>query len=580
MECQVVDQAGAFVGGLDASAFAGAARNYRVVAVVGCQSGGKSTLLNAAFGTAFPVLDAPKSGRRRTTLGVWASIAGDASAVRPVGQPALVVLDVEGADSRERGDGARAFESRTALFALALSDVVVVNMWAHDIGRHSAANYELFETVFAHAGALRRQAKVFTDARPVHILMVIRDHDGESALADIRRVLMGDLENIWDALNIPDLSFETLFKVDVVTLPHKIYSPALFDESVAEFSSRFAVPLKAPQPVPISGFEALASSVWNAVCASTGGDGPNSEFTLDIPKHAALAVHFSCGEVATKLLDGTYGTRIDDLRHEIEAEWRHPVADFGTRVDSITREALADYDAGVASFKSVDREACARRREELIIALAERLSVVSDRYLGTCRDTCINGFEDEFRPMLGGTSAYNRESRRLVKRYVAQYKAMVDGGRLPSVLQPYLAQKANAKCVSNGTPTATPETEAEAEANSIFIGADGEATPSPLTGDESDEEDEVELYTVDRFKRDVLSLVDERRRLGELLLPGGATGANVGTTAGPKPTPWWKALLIRALVLAVNYGQAAYGHRQQLKLQREHEQEYPPGPTF
>lgn len=121
---------------------------YGIVAVIGCQSGGKSTLLNALFGTAFPVLDAAAHGRRRTTVGVWGavvppplpsppSVGGDggvrgrraaaAAAAKETHRP-LLVLDIEGTDSRERGEGAVAFESRAALLALALGDTVVLNM--------------------------------------------------------------------------------------------------------------------------------------------------------------------------------------------------------------------------------------------------------------------------------------------------------------------------------------------------------------------------------------------------------------------------------------------------------------------
>ncbi|CAN0552001.1 unnamed protein product, partial [Ectocarpus sp. 12 AP-2014] len=49
-----------------------ASHDYRVVAVTGCQCSGKSTLLNALFGTGFPVMEnAEDSLPRRTTIGAW-----------------------------------------------------------------------------------------------------------------------------------------------------------------------------------------------------------------------------------------------------------------------------------------------------------------------------------------------------------------------------------------------------------------------------------------------------------------------------------------------------------------------------
>lgn len=584
-ERQIVDPDGVFVGGLDVTSVPPTARNYTIVAVVGCQSGGKSTLLNAAFGTSFPVLDAPRSGRRRTTLGVWAALGAVATRGRKKKAPPVVVLDVEGADSRERGDGAKAFESRTALFALALADVVVVNMWAHDIGRYSAANYELFETVFAHASELRKGGRVFSAAKTVRIVMVVRDHDGESALADIRRVLLGDLENIWEGLGVEGVRFESLFKFEIVLLPHKIYSPEDFQENVSSFAKRFEEPVGGMQAVPIVGLEALAKSVWEAVCRTTGG-GSSDGFTLDLPKHAALAAHYSCGEVVVKLVDGEFGARIDGLRHEIEAEWRHPVHEFGAKVTCIVREALESYDEQAVPYKSVDGgDAFAHRRDEMLVALADRLSVVSDRYLATCRDTCMNGFEDEFRSMLGGVQGFARESRRLANVYIKQYKTLVDGARLPSVLQPYVARKEQAEKVSRAEEASNGRAEEEAgpgEEGFVPVGDDGAPQASPaLPIVDSDDEDEAELYTIDRFKRDILALVEERKRLGELLLPGGSDGANLVVPGGePKQMPWWKGLLLRAAVMGVNYLQAAYAHRRAMKVHRQNEEDFPPGPTF
>jgi hypothetical protein len=599
-EHQIVNPDGEYVGGFDVSSVPSASREYRVVAVVGCQSGGKSTLVNDAFGTHFPVLDAPKSGRRRTTLGIWAAASAGPrtnSQNGARGSP-VVVLDVEGSDSRERGDGAKSFESRTTLFSLAIADVVVVNMWAHDIGRYSAANYELFETVFAHASTLHRQAAVFKSSRRVHIIMAIRDHDGESALSDIRRVLLGDLENIWDSLMISDLSFQALFNFDVVLFPHKIYAPEAFEATVRSFSSQFAERVKTSQHVPIAGFESFARTLWSAVCDATGGDGSKTAFSLDLPKHAALATYFKCGEIAMKVQEGFARDRIDGLRADIESEWQRPLVDFGTRVDAITRDALSKYDADAACFCAVDKKAVSSRRTELTASLALHLLSVRDRYFVSCKDFCMNGFEDEFRPMLGGTSNFDRESKQLVRRYVSQYRTLVDAARFPSVLGPHIEGKATANRGHGGRYLAAPsgeeylgevDTACETESQCILeqrsgsgVEPQGDVDVHPhevMFCDDSDEDD-LDQYDVEHFQEHLFSLVEDRKRLGELLLPGGSRGANLVGPAGAKPTPWWKGLLIRGAILLINYLQATQAHRMALKLHRKTEQDFPPGPTF
>ena len=117
-----------------------ASGSFRVLAVVGGQSSGKSTLLNALGGTAFAEMD--ESTRSQTTLGVWAAA--------PRLLPGVLVLDIEGSDSRERDardeDGGTA-ERRNCLLALAAADCVVVNLWTHDVGRNAAAGRTMLRAV-------------------------------------------------------------------------------------------------------------------------------------------------------------------------------------------------------------------------------------------------------------------------------------------------------------------------------------------------------------------------------------------------------------------------------------------------
>ena len=72
-----------------------AGKNYYILGIIGAQSSGKSTLLNAMFTTDFQTLD--ESVRRgQTTKGIW---------VGKDPQSNLLVLDIEGSDSRERWEG-------------------------------------------------------------------------------------------------------------------------------------------------------------------------------------------------------------------------------------------------------------------------------------------------------------------------------------------------------------------------------------------------------------------------------------------------------------------------------------------
>lgn len=117
--------------------------NYHLISVFGSQSTGKSTLLNYLFGTDFNVMD--ESDRRKTTKGIWLSTNKQQSDNKMADN--ILVMDVEGTDGRERGED-QDFERKSALFALATSEVLIVNIWEHQVGLYQGANMGLLKTVF------------------------------------------------------------------------------------------------------------------------------------------------------------------------------------------------------------------------------------------------------------------------------------------------------------------------------------------------------------------------------------------------------------------------------------------------
>lgn len=62
--------------------------------------------------------------------------------------PQVLIMDLEGSDGRERGEDDTSFERQSALFALSAADVLLINMWAKDIGRESGAGKPLLKTIF------------------------------------------------------------------------------------------------------------------------------------------------------------------------------------------------------------------------------------------------------------------------------------------------------------------------------------------------------------------------------------------------------------------------------------------------
>ena len=89
-------------------------------------------------------------GRSQTTKGVW---------MAPNDAGNILVFDIEGTDSHERGeerevskvtlgDLFQKAERMTSLFALAIADVFIINMWGHDVGRHGASNLVVLKDIF------------------------------------------------------------------------------------------------------------------------------------------------------------------------------------------------------------------------------------------------------------------------------------------------------------------------------------------------------------------------------------------------------------------------------------------------
>lgn len=158
---------------------------FFVVAVIGPQSSGKSTLANAIFSANFPVGSRGTLGHA-TTRGILAA--------RPTAtSPATLVLDVEGADARARGRDAKIFAAMCAAFVAALADVIVVNLWYHDACRLDSAAYSLLHTILksaAHALLDGVQSKTA-------LVIAVRDTEEDSPddLDSLRSIIIDDVSN-------------------------------------------------------------------------------------------------------------------------------------------------------------------------------------------------------------------------------------------------------------------------------------------------------------------------------------------------------------------------------------------------
>ncbi|KAK0651183.1 protein SEY1 [Cercophora newfieldiana] len=283
--------------------------NYHLISVFGSQSTGKSTLLNHLFGTEFSVMS--ESERRQTTKGIWMSKnkkeRADGGALKMAEN--ILVMDVEGTDGRERGED-QDFERKSALFALATSEVLIVNIWEHQVGLYQGANMGLLKTVF------EVNLQLFVKDRQSQtrslLFFVIRDHIGNTPLANLRNTLIQDLTKIWSSISKPqgleNSKIDDYFDFAFATLPHKILQPEKFLTEVENLGARFTAGHRSNKDqefaggvflpeyhrrIPADGLSVYAEGVWDQIVNNKD---------LDLPTQQELLAQFRCDEISREVL--------------------------------------------------------------------------------------------------------------------------------------------------------------------------------------------------------------------------------------------------------------------------------------
>ncbi|KAM1688641.1 hypothetical protein FF2_035890 [Malus domestica] len=311
-------------------------REYVVVSIIGPQSGGKSTLMNHLFDTKFQEMNPDR--RSQTTKGIWIA--------KCVGvEPCTLALDIEGTDGSERGQDDTAFEKKSALFAMAISDIVMINMWCHDLGRENAANKPLLRTVFQ-----ARLRLIGTPDGQTALFFIIRDKSTQTPFKNLELDLRKDIKKIWDAVPKPQAHertpFSEFFSVHVVGLSNYEFLKEKFEEEVAQLKQRLvnstssgSLPGYRRRAVPASAFSLMIQQIWKEI---------KQNKDLDLPSQRVMVATMRCEATADKTL-GQFMESERWLSLQKAAE-TGPVQDFGKRVSSILYYYLSEYDKEVVDF--------------------------------------------------------------------------------------------------------------------------------------------------------------------------------------------------------------------------------------
>ncbi|ORY18024.1 RHD3/Sey1 [Clohesyomyces aquaticus] len=373
--------------------------NYHLISVFGSQSTGKSTLLNYLFGTRFGVM--AEQERRQTTKGIWMSKNKREGSGRMADN--ILVMDVEGTDGRERGED-QDFERKSALFALATSEVLIVNIWEHQVGLYQGANMGLLKTVFEVN--LQLFVKDSQNNPKSLLFFVIRDHLGTTPLRNLQNTLLQDLSRLWSSISKPagleNSRIEDYFDFAFVALPHKILQPEKFEAEVERLSTRFRegyndpkksglmdeadLPVFLPQyhrRIPADGFPVYAQGVWDQIVDNKD---------LDLPTQQELLAQFRCDEISREVLVAFDEkiTPLEDKQAE-DARLGTPalILDLGVVMNAARSAIFKNFETNASRYH---KGVYTRKRAELESKVDGRLKALSQKQLHAAHKSGVEEF--------------------------------------------------------------------------------------------------------------------------------------------------------------------------------------------
>ncbi|PVH94717.1 root hair defective 3 GTP-binding protein [Periconia macrospinosa] len=376
--------------------------NYHVISVFGSQSTGKSTLLNYLFGTQFGVMS--EQERRQTTKGIWMSKNKREEASRGMADN-ILVMDVEGTDGRERGED-QDFERKSALFALATSEVLIVNIWEHQVGLYQGANMGLLKTVFeVNLQLFVKDSKTMPRSL---LFFVIRDHLGTTPLTNLQNTLIQDLSKLWSTISKPagleNSRIEDYFDFAFVALPHKILQPDKFEQEVDKLGRRFkegytdpkksglldeaSLPVFLPQyhrRIPADGFPVYAEGIWDQIVNNKD---------LDLPTQQELLAQFRCDEISREVLIAFDEkiTPLEDTQAEDARSGKSSVIpELGAIMNAARAKVLKDFETNASRYH---KGVYTRKKAELESKVDTRLKALFQKQLSAAHKSGVETFSN------------------------------------------------------------------------------------------------------------------------------------------------------------------------------------------
>jgi len=365
------------------------------------------------------------------TLGIFLAITDVYTTNQPNTPEKIFVLDVEGTDSPERqrhGDEGQSFEKRVSLFALAVSEVLLVNVWAKDINRYQASNYSLLKTVFEMNLQLFYQE---TNQSKTMLLFVLRDYDGSIGKDKMHEQVQKHVQLIWEGCSKPKgkekVQVLDLFDVKIEFLPHKVFQPEKFETSVEDMRGRlfdkksdeFIFKSLYHKKVPMAGFEVYTRNIWKQILENRD---------LNIPAQKEILARFRCNEIS------------DEIMTEFEAklkQWHNKSSNENQIIPEFGNESKTFVDGLISLFEDqaalyvpqVVEESANQLREkmkkDLYTIFLSQMTIVRRNFENQFRTKVQSTIDQKSDKLLGdfsGTlSTLNRETTSEFKKEAAKF---------------------------------------------------------------------------------------------------------------------------------------------------------------
>ncbi|TFY72144.1 hypothetical protein EVG20_g862 [Dentipellis fragilis] len=258
------------------------------------------------------------------------------------------------------------FERKSALFSLASSEVLLVNLWEHQVGLYQGANMGLLKTVFeVNLGLFGKKtpdrqvdsvlvAKVASDGVPIHFYLVLaRGH-----------------------------YFSDKFEQEVQNLRKRFT-----DKSRDDYVFKPAYHKR----IPADGVAFYMEGIWEQV--QTNKD-------LDLPTQQELLAQFRCDEISAGAL-AEFNEQAKPQRRPVEAG--RVVEGLGDMMRAWRSQALVRYDRDASRYH---QGVYKRKRADLITALDTTLSPLFFGQLKNLHKATLGVFKKEVLDGLRG-EGYN-----------------------------------------------------------------------------------------------------------------------------------------------------------------------------